>query len=90
MTEMSTYSQQVAKEEVTRSLNELNYFKVGQELMSGKTATLESAMQQLVERSGARICGQGTLNKISEFMPWILGLAIVGGGYYAYKKEIKK
>jgi hypothetical protein len=84
---MSTYAKQVAKEEVKKEMANINLQKVGMEAISGKTTTLELAMEEATGRIAAKICGQGALNKVSPYLPYMAGGGLLLAGYFAYKYE---
>lgn len=85
--EMSDYAKQVIKEEVKKEISNLNLQKVGMEAISGKTTTLELAMEEATGRVGAKICGKGALDKVSPFLPYMAGGGLLIAGYFAYKHE---
>lgn len=86
-------TQEVVKEEVSKEIHNLDFKKVASELLVGKTNTLEDAMFMAVGKSTLRVCGTGAKYEfgwyLKEYAPYLIGLGLVGLGYFAYQKEWK-
>lgn len=84
--DLSRYSREVVKQEVKKEFANLDLFKVGNELLRGKTDTLENAMEEVVGRTTLKVCGKGAMNELKLYTPYLVGGAIIGLGYYLHKK----
>ena len=85
--DLSVYTRQVVKEETKKEFANLDLFKVGNELLRGKTNTLEFAMEEVSGRTAKRVCGRGALDELKPFFPHLILGATAIVGFVLYKRE---